>query len=127
MYPVAGKIYPILNRTIFLKTTEQHIQKYLNQGNFPQEKLKAFILFRASQMSLPRVVPTFTFTQLIHLRGESDCEFQKAYCGGKPSSEEESQWMVHHHHWKNELCQSKKEIQICSEHYWGTEGKTRSS
>ena len=35
--------------------------------------------------------------------------------------------MVHHHHWKNELCQSKKEIQINSECYWGTEGKTRSS
>lgn len=27
-------------------------------------------------MSLPRVVPTFTFTQLIHFRGESDCEFK---------------------------------------------------
>lgn len=72
MIPVAGKIHPTLNRTIFFKMTEQHIQKDLNQGNFPQEKLKPFILFRASQMSLPWVVPTFTFTQVIHLRGGSD-------------------------------------------------------
>ena len=53
MYPAAGKMHPTFNRTIFFKMTEQHIQKDLNQGNFPQEKLKAFILFRASQMSLP--------------------------------------------------------------------------
>lgn len=66
------KIHQKLNKTTIFKVTKQHIQKYLNQEIFPQEKLEALILFGAGQMSLPWAVPTFILTQVIHLRVGSD-------------------------------------------------------